>query len=72
LSKASAADYSQRVTERCERVLVTILVDQDGPAAYAAFTAATGADPDQMRQEAVAVARQFLQGVASGSERAGS
>jgi predicted nucleotidyltransferase len=39
--------------------------DQDGPAAYAAFTATTGADPDQMRQEAVAVARQFLGAVAS-------
>jgi predicted nucleotidyltransferase len=34
--------------------------NQDGPTAYAAFTATTGADPDQMRQEAVAVARQFL------------
>jgi predicted nucleotidyltransferase len=38
--------------------------DQDGPAAYAAFTAAGGEDPDQMRQEAVAVARQFLRGLA--------
>jgi hypothetical protein len=25
LSKASAGDYSQRATERCERVLVTVL-----------------------------------------------
>ena len=46
-------------------------IDQDGPAAYAAFTAATGADPDQMRQEAVAVARQFLRGVVGGMGRAG-
>jgi hypothetical protein len=47
-------------------------IDQDGPTAYAAFTAAGGAAPDQMRQEAVAVARRFLRGLAGWSGRAGS
>jgi predicted nucleotidyltransferase len=43
--------------------------DQDGPAAYATFTAVTGTDPNQMRQEAVAVARQFLRALTTGSGR---